>query len=80
MKKAILLYALSLLLSMPIQAQGDRDHDFAVSKNIEIFNAIYRNLDMMYVDSLDADEVIGNGINGMLRALIPIRNTILKAR
>lgn len=71
MKKAILLYALSLLFSMPVQAQGERDHDFAVSKNIEIFNAIYRNLDMMYVDSLDADEVIGNGINGMLRSLDP---------
>lgn len=38
---------------------------------MDIFNAIYKNLDLMYVDSLDADEVIGNGIDAMLRSLDP---------
>lgn len=71
MKKTILLYVLSLLFVMPTKAQDDKDHDFTVSKNIEIFNAIYRDLDMMYVDSLDADMVIGTGINAMLRSLDP---------
>lgn len=63
--------ALSLLASAAATAQEGKDHNFKVAKNIEVFNAIYRNLDMMYVDSLDADEVIGNGINAMLRSLDP---------
>lgn len=54
-----------------VEAQSDSDHNFSVSKNIEIFSDIYRYLDMIYVDSLNADEVIGNGIKGMLRSLDP---------
>jgi len=42
-----------------------------VAKNMEIFNAIYKNLDLMYVDTLNANEVIGTGINAMLRSLDP---------
>lgn len=63
--------AAALLFSCTSLAQQDRDHNFNVAKNIDIFNAIYRNLDMMYVDTLNADEVIGTGINAMLRSLDP---------
>ena len=38
---------------------------------MSIFNAIYKNLDLMYVDTLNANEVIGNGINAMLKGLDP---------
>ena len=61
----------ALLFSGVCLAQQDRDHNFNVAKNIDIFNAIYRNLDMMYVDTLNADEVVGTGINAMLRSLDP---------
>ena len=54
-----------------VKAQDDNDHNFKVAKNIEIFNNIYRYLDMIYVDTLDADEVIGTGIKGMLKSLDP---------
>lgn len=56
---------------MPAMAQKDKDHNFEVAKNMEVFTAIYKNLDMMYVDTLNAGEVIGNGINAMLRSLDP---------
>lgn len=69
--KKVFLYCLLLVAVLPVEAQNDKDHNFRVAKNIEVFNAIYRNLDMMYVDSLDADVVIGNGINAMLRSLDP---------
>lgn len=52
-------------------AQKSKDHNFEVAKNLDIFNSIYKNLDLMYVDTLQADEVIGNGIKGMLRSLDP---------
>ncbi len=70
MKKGLL----SIILLLPALvggAQQKKDHHFDVAKNIETFNAIYKNLDLMYVDTLDASEVIGTGINAMLRSLDP---------
>lgn len=60
-----------MVLAMPVWAQKEKNHDFVVAKNMDVFTSIYKNLDMMYVDTLDADEVIGNGINAMLRSLDP---------
>ena len=60
-----------MVLAMPAWAQKENNHDFVVAKNMDVFTSIYKNLDMMYVDTLDADEVIGNGINAMLRSLDP---------
>ena len=69
--KKILISLLVLLLAAPVFAQVDKDHDFKVAKNMDIFNSIYKNLDLMYVDTLDADEVVGNGVNAMLASLDP---------
>lgn len=71
--KKLLLFATAAMLVMigTVSAQNDKDHDFKVSKNLEVFNDIYRYLDMIYVDTLDADEVIGTGIKGMLNSLDP---------
>ena len=69
--KKILISLLVLLLAVPVVAQKGKDHDFNVAKNMDIFNSIYKNLDLMYVDTLDANEVVGNGINAMLGSLDP---------
>ncbi len=69
--RKILLSILVALAAMPIFAQKDKDHSFVVAKNMDVFTAIYKNLDMMYVDTLDADEVVGNGIKAMLGSLDP---------
>ena len=52
-------------------AQESKDHNFDVIKNLDVLNVIYKHLDMMYVDTLNANEVIGNGINAMLQSLDP---------
>lgn len=70
MRKQLICVLLVIGL-MPAMAQKDKDHNFEVAKNMEVFTAIYKNLDMMYVDTLNAGEVIGNGINAMLRSLDP---------
>lgn len=70
MRKQLICVLLGIGL-MPAMAQKDKDHNFEVAKNMEVFTAIYKNLDMMYVDTLNAGEVIGNGINAMLRSLDP---------
>ena len=69
MKKTMLL-AIGFCLSVAAFSQNE-DHNFKISKNLDVLNVIYKNLDLMYVDTLDADEVVGNGINAMLRSLDP---------
>ena len=72
MKKILFaVFAVVVMMTVGVKAQDDKDHNFKVSKNIEVFNDIYRYLDMIYVDTLDADEVVGNGIKGMLKSLDP---------
>lgn len=68
--RSLLLMAL-MAVAMPMTAQNTSDHNFRVAKNLDIFNAIYRNLDLMYVDSLDADKTIGTAIRSMMRSLDP---------
>ena len=60
-----------MAVAMPILAQNTSNHNFRVAKNLDIFNAIYRNLDLMYVDSLDADKTIGTAIRSMMHSLDP---------
>ncbi len=69
--KKVLISLFMVLLAAPAFAQIDRDHDFKTAKNMDIFNSIYKNLDLMYVDTLDAEEVVGNGIKAMLGSLDP---------
>ncbi len=59
------------LLPLTLQAQDVKNHNMEVAKNLEIFNALYKNLDLMYVDTLDANKVITTGVDAMLRSLDP---------
>ena len=65
----VIAAALMLLCTTAVTAQEDAN--FKMSKSLEIFNSIYRGLDMMYVDTLDAEKTIGTGISAMLRSLDP---------
>ncbi|MGI6224470.1 MAG: S41 family peptidase [Prevotella sp.] len=69
MKKLII--PLLLLLVLPLSAQTEKQHNFKIAKNIGLFNEVYRYLDAMYVDTLDADTIIPMGINAMLSTLDP---------
>ena len=62
---------LALVCPLLVQAQGKKNHNLAVAKNLDIFNQVYKNLDLFYVDTLNPGEVIGTGIKAMLRSLDP---------
>lgn len=49
---------------------GD-DRNFQVAKNLDIFNAIVKELDMFYVDTIDPNKTIRTGIDNMLYSLDP---------
>lgn len=57
-------------MGISVHAQN-KDHNLEVAKNLEVFNSIYKHLDLLYVDTLNAKEVVGYAINGMLRSLDP---------
>lgn len=62
---------LILTLLMPLFAMGQKNHNLDVAKNLDIFNQVYKNLDLLYVDTLNPNEVVGTGIKAMLRSLDP---------
>lgn len=58
-------------LSSRAQVEANDSHNYSVEKNLELFNYIYKSLDMMYVDTLDADKVVGYAVDAMLSYLDP---------
>lgn len=70
------LYILTLLVTgllssaESLQAQTT-NHNFEVMKNLDIFNALYRDLDLYYVDTLDAKKNIDNALAYMLEMIDP---------
>lgn len=70
MKKYLLTLCL-LTLALGGLAQRKENAKAIISRNLEIFNDIYKQLDLYYVDSLSADTVIGWGIDAMLHRLDP---------
>lgn len=64
-------YLIAGLLALTVANSCGDNHNFAVARNLETFSNIYKNLDLMYVDTLDADVTVTNGINAMLRSLDP---------
>ena len=71
MKRYIVPLIMFLALSLSAQAQKNSDHNFEVGKHLDIFNQVYKNLELLYVDTLDPKGTIGTGINAMLRSLDP---------
>lgn len=70
--KQILFSFIALASLMPAFGQEkENDHTFNLAKNIDVFTAICKNLDLMYVDTLNADDVVGYGIDAMLSSLDP---------
>lgn len=76
--RLIVLLAFPLLLgAVSVQAQNNPDKNkqqqryFDINKNIEIFNAVVREMDMFYVDSVDINKTIRTGIDDMLQTLDP---------
>ncbi len=47
------------------------DRNFQIVKNLDVFNAVFKELDLFYVDSIDPKEVIEYGINAMLAKTDP---------
>ncbi|MDR2684538.1 MAG: S41 family peptidase [Prevotellaceae bacterium] len=71
MKKLRLIF-LFLAVSAAVFAQNEpKEKHFDIFKSGDIFNAVLRELDINYVDTLDYEKLIGVAINKMLATLDP---------
>ncbi len=50
---------------------GNDDVYLKISKNIDLFTRIYKEIALSYVDDVDPEEFMKAGINGMLQTLDP---------
>lgn len=65
------LAVLFITACIGIGFQQSDDRNFQISKNLDIFNALIKELDMLYVDTIDPNQAIRDGIDAMLYGLDP---------
>ena len=66
-----LLLGLIFIVGQLSSGVAQTSHNLEVGKNLDIFNALYSNLDLFYVDTLNPGQTMTAAINGMLRSLDP---------
>ena len=66
-----ILAVLFITACIGIGFQQSDDRNFQISKNLDIFNALIKELDMLYVDTIDPNKAIRDGIDAMLYGLDP---------
>lgn len=71
MRRNFILLVLMALLPAGLLAQEQKNHNLEVGKQLDIFNNVYRNLDLIYVDTLDPQETITAALDGMMRSMDP---------
>lgn len=69
MRKSIFI-AIAALLTLPVGASETASLE-EVSKNLNIFNSLFKELYINYVDTIPVEKIMTAGINGMLRKLDP---------
>ena len=67
---ALVLVAVIATVAFFSFKSGD-DRNFQIAKNLDTFNAIVKELDMFYVDTIDPNKTIREGIDNMLFSLDP---------
>lgn len=70
----VLLIVAVLVLPSVVVTAGDRSkesNEAAVARNLSIFNSLYKELAVNYVDTIDPDKTITTAVNAMLSQLDP---------
>jgi len=65
------LFVIGMLISFHAQAQLSEQTHFDISKYLDIYNALFKELNLFYVDSIDVKKTIQDDISFMLRRLDP---------
>jgi carboxyl-terminal processing protease len=65
------LLILTLFILVPFGFSGYQDKDFELSKNLDIYHSLMRELNLYYVDEIDPGKVVKSSIDNMLAGLDP---------
>ncbi|MCM1336692.1 MAG: S41 family peptidase [Candidatus Amulumruptor caecigallinarius] len=71
MKKLLGIAAAALAVCMASTTAAVRSDKADISRNLDIFNSLYKELQTFYVDSIDADASINTAIEAMLQDIDP---------
>ncbi len=82
MKKYIKIHLIVIsFLMLGFQAfTQENNNDFEISKNLDIFTELYKQLDLNYVDGIDPGDLMKTGIDAMLESLDPFTNYIPESK
>ncbi|EGJ70671.1 carboxyl-terminal protease [Bacteroides coprosuis DSM 18011] len=70
-KKLVISLSVVVGIAVFFSFRAEKDHNFEVAKNLDIFNSIVKELDMFYVDTIDPNVTIRRAIDAMLYSLDP---------
>ncbi len=76
MKKIKKLILILSVVSTSILSMGFVDNYFEISKNLDIFTTLYRELNVFYVDETDPGDLMKKAIDSMLESLDPYTSYI----
>lgn len=71
-RKLIAAAAAAMALALPAAAQ--ENHNFEVSKNLDVFNNLFKQLDLYYVDTINPSKLVREAADAMLETLDPYTN------
>jgi carboxyl-terminal processing protease len=79
-RRRLIIASLVLTTVFGIYAVRPNDNYFEISKNLEIFATLYRELNIFYVDEVQPGDMMKTGIDAMLQSLDPYTNYITESQ
>lgn len=79
-KKRLLFIPLAAILLITAPAAKVADDFFEISKNLEIFSDLYKNINLYYADDTQPGQLMKTGIDAMLSSLDPYTTYIPQSR
>lgn len=78
-KKVAFVSIMLAVLAIPVVSFTNSSTYFEISKNLDIFATLYKELNTYYVDQVEPSDLMREGIDGMLESLDPYTNYISEA-
>lgn len=76
LKISIFTFFVPFLMTTPFILKGQNGKDFEISKNLDIYVTLFKELNLNYVDELMPGDLMKTGINAILGSLDPYTNYI----
>lgn len=76
MKKKLTILALSLAVLFSLSYTQPAERYFEIAKNLDIFATLFKEVNALYVDEVNPNQLVRSGIDAMLASLDPYTNYI----